>query len=134
MGPYGRLLLIGAFNQAVSEIWRASAPNAGELDGTMWAVESAPPLVVGWWSACVLMLILMQIRGLVSENANTASAGIRLCWWDIAYYVAGIIAAALALAVVNGIDARQEKKAARIAAVCVNQTEPAGDGTRMGRI
>jgi hypothetical protein len=100
--------------RVVSEIWRASSPTAGELDGSQWIVEPEPPLVISWWAACLMMAFVGVIGELLSDQATKADAALIMSWCDVASFIVTIIASALALIVVSKIDGRQEEKGSRM--------------------
>jgi hypothetical protein len=99
--------------KAIKEIWEKSEPTYRPGDDFMFASSStAPPLLLGWWVAWLVSNFISNISWrLESRTSSTESfvTGV-----DIIADLANIIAAALAIMVVRGIDRRQTERSRHV--------------------
>jgi hypothetical protein len=107
------------------ELWKASDPGAA---GVSWKLLPTPRLLVMWWGA-----YLVGVQGLPSIAGNVTDAALPSpqqvvvrSWLFIAAAVVTVAAAGLAVAVVRGVQARQETKRAAVAAWAEAAPAPGG--------
>jgi hypothetical protein len=101
--------------RAVKEIWVKSDPSVRTEDDRMFASSSAPPLLLGWW----ITWIATNILGRVSGRAQSGPPGMKsfVMFADLLSDLFAIVAAALGIMVVRGIDRRQAERARHVAYV-----------------
>jgi hypothetical protein len=91
--------------QAMSEIWRASNPQADELD---WDTSSGTPLIAVWWSAWIMSNIVSLVAlAAQSSPADQGSIG-------LASNALSAVAAVALVMLMRGVSARQEQAIARL--------------------
>jgi hypothetical protein len=93
--------------QVVAEIWRASAPNA-RRSGSVWSSESTPVFIGLWWGLWLLSGFLDSIAVVMLFGAGQTDQMLVASRYRIVYYLTSVACAALAMAVVLKINARQE--------------------------
>lgn len=98
--------------QIAREIWNKSDPDAREDDV---ALETTPPILGLWWGAWILGNVIGQISFRLTMGANTPGDFQASTLANLAVDVVTLVSAPLAILVVRGITARQEKLAARLA-------------------
>ena len=105
--------------QAVREIWKASDPDADVDRLNVFARRSAPgsPIIGGWWVLWLVSTIGGRIVSSLAPRARTADEFLAIGWLILVSDALNVIAALLAIAVVRTINARQEQKRARRAAL-----------------
>jgi|RhiMetdeSRZDD1v2_1073273.scaffolds.fasta_scaffold677685_1 hypothetical protein len=94
--------------QVVAEIWRASAPDARRSRG-VWTYESTPVFISLWWGFWLLSGFLDSISVVMVFGAGQTDQMVVASRYRIVYYLTSIACAALAIAVVLKINARQEE-------------------------
>jgi hypothetical protein len=94
------------------ELWKASDPNAGAVD---WKRSRTTWLLPIWWGTWLATQIPAQIASVVAEESDVPSQ-IAASGWLIAFTGLVVVAGAVAIALVRGIDVRQERKHAQIVA------------------
>jgi hypothetical protein len=92
------------------EIWKASSPEFGVSDDISWEYAASSPLLGFWWGLWIVSNILGRLVTRLSVGAKSADDFLSLTWLSITSDTVSIIAAGLAIAVVWGIDKRQEEK------------------------
>lgn len=110
--PFANLVLP---YRAVKEIWVKSDPSVRTEDQLMFAPSSAPPLLLGWWITWIASNILAR----VSWRAQSRPPGTEsfVAFVDLLSDLLAIVAAALGIMVVRGIDRRQAERARHVAYV-----------------
>jgi uncharacterized membrane protein YeaQ/YmgE (transglycosylase-associated protein family) len=94
--------------QVVTEIWKASDPNAPT--GTGWQNAPGSPLIGFWWLAYVVSSLVGNVAARLATNANTLSQIMTASQMTVASDFVSVGAAILAILVVREIDRRQEEK------------------------
>ena len=94
--------------QVISEIWKASAHRARRSRGPSWIYESTPIFVTAWWGLWLFSGFLEFITATMILGAGQGNEA-SVSRYRILSYVANIVCAALAAAVVLKITARQEE-------------------------
>ncbi|HLV79922.1 MAG TPA: DUF4328 domain-containing protein [Chthonomonadaceae bacterium] len=105
----------------VSELWRASDPE--DRQGIGWRAQKAPRLLRAWWGCWLLFHVWQWVVVLLSTHVRTADQLGKVTVCDIFVRIIWIVTASLAIAVVAGVDGRQERRAGRMGL---------GDSTRRG--
>lgn len=98
--------------QIANDIWRASDPE-GPM-GEAWKKNRVSALMHAWWLFAVLSVAagFVGFRGVRSgENVREILAG---SWFSVGGDLAGMVAAILAVSVVEGITRRLEQRADRL--------------------
>jgi hypothetical protein len=94
--------------QVVTEIWKASGPGARRSGGASWIYESPPVFISLWWGLWLLSGFLDFISVVMVFGAGQADQLVVASRYRIVYYLTSVACAALAIAVVLKINARQE--------------------------
>jgi hypothetical protein len=90
--------------RAVRELWNASTSHASGSDDV---VPGAPLVLVAWWAFCLARIPLGAVAAAVSpERSLTPNELLRLTWLGMAGDAVLVIAGALAVAVVMGVERR----------------------------
>lgn len=92
----------------MSEIWRASDPDA--LDSLSWRRSRVPNSVTMWWSGVVASMVFMFVLPFMLSQTSPSGA-MNTVWVSFLTILVSIATGVLAIALVMGIDARQELKA-----------------------
>jgi hypothetical protein len=109
--------------QTVRELWKASDPDPGV---TGWATTPTWPVISLWW-ATYLAANLIQSAARAGRTAPlTADSGISSDRTSMLGYVALIVSAFLAVAVVRGVSARQVALQVRIPPAPPRPDQPSG--------
>ncbi len=111
--------------RGVKEIWQKSDPAIRTEEDFMFATpSSAPSLLLGWWATWIAHNILsnavMRLQGRAGANDGETFVIVL----DIISDAFGIIAAALAILVVRGIDRRQTERSRNVSHVSRNAPPP----------
>jgi Domain of unknown function (DUF4328) len=97
--------------RAVSELWRASEPQAGAVE---WRALPSPPLLWLWWGGWLGASVLRLIAASAApRHGATIHQYVVRDWLLIAGLVLLVVDAFFAIAVVRGVTARQEQKRGR---------------------
>jgi hypothetical protein len=96
--------------QIAREIWNKSDPALGEDDVV---IETTPPILAFWWGAWILGNVAGQVSFRLSMGATSPGDFHASTLANVATDVITLVSAPLAILVVRGITARQEKVAAR---------------------
>jgi hypothetical protein len=94
--------------QVVSEIWRASAGETRWSDGAAWTYAETPIFIAVWWGSWLTLGILDSLGAFTVFGALGADRLLVAIRYRIFYDIVGVASAALAIAVVRNINARQE--------------------------
>ena len=93
--------------QIFDEIWKASDPDA--KDGLSWRSLSTSPYVYQWWAAFILTTIVQRLLSKWAAG-ETIDALVKQTWAAIAINGFEVLAAILALRLMDNIDFRQRMK------------------------
>lgn len=94
--------------QVVTEIWKASANHARRSVGANWSYEPAPVFILAWWGAWLFSGFLGFMSFVVLVGSGGTDPAMVATRYRLLSYISGIACAALAIAVVMKINARQE--------------------------
>jgi hypothetical protein len=96
------------------DAWRGSDPSIRWSDVSIRKQLKPPALIVGWWALWLTGSWISNIGGRMTSNhdAGVATAG---AWVDIGGSLLLMSAAVLAILVVRGVTARQDRKQELIA-------------------
>ena len=109
--------------QVAREIWNASDPDSS--DGTSWQGSGTPSIVGWWWGLLLITSFLGNIAGRMAlKGPDTLEGLMSMSWLDIGSNLVDIPAALLAIALVNGIDKRQESKFNRMSSTTIQSSQP----------
>ena len=98
--------------QVVSEVWRASDPEASDpLD---WQSRPRPRLVLVWWCALLGWVFLEAISGLTLHLAHDLASIQAAYGLSLIADICAALAASLGYFVVTGIQSAQEAKSANV--------------------
>jgi hypothetical protein len=103
--------------KAVREVWEKSDPAVRSGDDFMFAQPSPAPLVLGWWLVWIAWYVLSNISWRLHDDVTTPDTLRFTAGFHILSHLSGIVTAALAIAVVRGIDRRQTERARHVAYV-----------------
>ncbi|HEX8354667.1 MAG TPA: DUF4328 domain-containing protein, partial [Pyrinomonadaceae bacterium] len=103
--------------KAVREVWVKSDPAVRAGDDFMFAQPSSAPLLLGWWVTWIVSNVASNISLRLHAGGETPDTQGFVAGVDIVSDVLGIVAAALAILVVRGIDRRQAERASHVAYV-----------------
>jgi len=103
--------------QIANDIWRASDPEAPPAQGAIWHENPVPTLFQWWWGVFILSNFLNNIAFRIDWRAHDVPAYSEAARAFLAADSVGLIGAILALFVVRRTTARQEARAARLAAL-----------------
>jgi hypothetical protein len=108
--------------QVMSELWRASDPKAGiaagdgqpsrAVDGSYWTRVPGSSLVGWWWGLFILMGVLGRASASASKFAKDPASLLRSSYVTLSSDVVSILAAAVTVALVTAVNARQGKRSA----------------------
>lgn len=109
--------------RGLKEVWVKSDPGVrAEGDFMSSPLSSGTPLLVGWWAAWITHNILTNLYLRLQWRAGAGDGAPFLIALDVISDVAGIVAAALAILVVRGIDRRQVERSRHV--TYVSRTPP----------
>jgi hypothetical protein len=100
--------------QIAREVWKGSDPNADPADPTAWRLAPVSPLLLGWWLAWLGTNIAGNAAFRVSLRAETFT---QQAYAELAAMISSalsVIAALLAILMVQAIEARQEARHRRL--------------------
>ena len=117
--PFGHLFMP---YKGVREVWDKSDPARASEEGFMFSSSSTAPLLVGWWATWLAHNIISNIVFRINMRAGAGEAEPFVTVLDLFADAFGIIAAALAISVVRGIDRRQQERSRHVA--YVSRTAP----------
>ena len=100
--------------RAVREVWEKSDPAVRTGDDFMFAQPSSAPLVLGWWLAWIASNVLSNIAWRLHDDVMSPGTLRFVAGVHITSHLSGIVAAALAIPVVRGIDRRQTERARHV--------------------
>ena len=112
--PFGNLYMP---YKGVREVWEKSDPGIRTANDYMLAPPSTAPLLLGWWVMWITHNVLSNIYIRLQWRSGVREGEPALIVLDIVSDVAGIVAAALAIFVVRGIDKRQQERSRNVAYV-----------------
>lgn len=110
--------------KAVREVWEKSDPAVRSGDDFMLAKPSSAPLVLGWWLVWIAWNFLSNISWQLVDDVMTPDTLRFAAGFHIASHLSGLVAAALAIPVVRGIDRRQQERARHFAQVSYTPPPP----------
>jgi hypothetical protein len=111
--------------RGVKEIWVKSDPAVRTEEDFMFASpSSAPTLLLGWWLMWIAHNILSNAVVRLQNRAGASEGETFVIVLDIVSDASGIIAAALAILVVRGIDRRQTERSRNVSHVSRNAPPP----------
>jgi hypothetical protein len=120
--PFGNLYMP---YKGVKEIWEKSDPAVRTEEDFMFASpSSAPSLLLGWWLTWIAHNILSRAVMRLQGRAGAGGEESFVIVLDMVSDVFGIIAAALAILVVRGIDRRQQERSRSVSHVSRNAPPP----------
>jgi len=111
--------------QLVNDVWRASDPGLPPAAGEQWRFVAVRPLFAVWWASYLAMIMLLAGHdGLLGWLGSAMTLGLGSALVDAMPRpypgalagLTGLLAAALAVAVVRCVYHRQEARAARVGA------------------
>ena len=94
--------------QVVSEIWRASAGETRWWGGAAWMYAETPIFIAVWWGSWLTLGILDSLGAFTVFGALGADQLLVATRYHVFYDIVGVASAALAITVVQKINARQE--------------------------
>jgi hypothetical protein len=100
--------------KAVREVWVKSDPAVRTADDLMFAPPSSAPLVLGWWIVWLASNVLSNVFWQLQTDAETPGAQGSMAVLKLVSDLVNIVAAALAVFVVRGIDRRQAERARHV--------------------
>jgi Domain of unknown function (DUF4328) len=103
--------------RATKEVWAKSAPEVTTDNYVAPHEPSAPAYMKLWWAFWLVSIFVNNAAGRMYLRADTPSQMQTAAWLDLCGEILDIPAAFLAIAVVRGIDRRQEERARRVAYV-----------------
>ena len=117
--------------QIAQEIWRNSDPSTVAPDETGFRTAEDSSLIGFWWASWIVSLVLSQITMLMTRNVNSPESLQTATLVAMIAEAVRVVAAILALALVNAINARQMARAAALAA---ESEYPPGDDDSAARV
>ena len=100
--------------RAVREVWEKSDPAVRTQQDVMFTPPSSGGLLLGWWVAWVASNVLSNASMRLQGAADTPEALRWTAGLDLVADLVGILAAALAILVVRGIDRRQQERSRHV--------------------
>jgi hypothetical protein len=95
--------------QVARETWKASDPHS--TDETSWQNLRTPSLLGWWWGMFLVTSLLRNIAGRMTFGGpDTVQGLVSSSWMNLVSDMVDIPAALLAIALVKGIDQRQQSK------------------------
>ena len=94
--------------QVVSEIWRASTGETRWSGGGAWIYSETPVFIAVWWGSWLTLGILDSLGAFTVFRAMGADQLLVATRYSIFSSIVGVACAALAIAMVQKINARQE--------------------------
>lgn len=101
--------------QVMKEIWQASDPRTDPANETAWVRAPVPALVPLWWASFLIMNLSGWVAASRGASAETYDAFVRTGSVSIASDIVALPAGAIAIALVTGLNARQNARGARLA-------------------
>lgn len=103
----------------IKEIWARSDPDDVEMEGmplgsTLELTKIATPMFGAWWAFWIISNVLNNLSTRLNLGAASLDQHIVSFWLSIASSVLTLIAALLAINVVNAVTKRQEEKHKRL--------------------
>lgn len=102
--------------QMANDIWRGSDPEAPAIAAGAWKNMSVPALLWWWWAAWLVFSSLSNYVGRLWWDADTVESIRTAAKVDVASSGLELLTGVLAIAVVHKLTARQEARAAKLAA------------------
>jgi hypothetical protein len=100
--------------RAVREVWQKSDPGVRAEEDFMFAPSSSSSLLPAWWGAWLVSNILSNVAFRLQGRTGSPDAERFAVILDIVSDMVGVLAAALAIQVVRGIDRRQEERSRNV--------------------
>ena len=91
----------------VREIWKGSTFATGTSDAPSWRSLKSSPMLVTWWTAFILTLLLTETALLLSPESSGDPFVFYAAGSWVTSYAAGLTAAVFALLIVREIDSSQ---------------------------
>lgn len=93
--------------QIMSELWRASDPQAAQQGEAAWKLSAAPSTIKAWWS-------LVWVNALVGAVAAAMNEGFLAFTLMVISQVAWLVAGVLLIQIIRGVDVRQAQLAGQM--------------------
>jgi hypothetical protein len=94
----------------VGEAWRASDPSERESTRESRAQQPFPGLVLAWWLLFIFAGLVSNVTGRLVNGAQTLGQTVVVDWVLVASNLLDILAAILAIVVIQTLNARQEAR------------------------